>query len=132
MFQSYDPETGKIIYTIRMEPDGVEEITKKFGEHLAERNGNGVTHYVDVRASPPVLREKQPQQTRLDKGELKANGEDFITLSDLPIPCKVRIGEDLYQVNDGILEWGTLRRGDYHITVEAVPFLVWDAEVCAV
>lgn len=132
MYQEYDTKTGTIKATVLISAETAQGAMRDCGAHLCEGDGDGLTHYVDVRASPPVVREKQPQQTRQDKTEIRADGEDFVTLSDLPIPCEVRIGEDLYQVDDGIMEWGTLRRGEYKIAVEAVPFLVWESEVRAV
>ena len=129
MFQSYNPETGRINYTLQMSPDGIEEIIEKFGEHLAEGDGGWQTHYVDIYTSPPVVREKQPQATRQDKTELYSGGKDFMILSALPVPCVLKIGGKRYEVDDGVFEWATLRAGDYSIEVEAVPFLTWKGEV---
>lgn len=132
MFQSYDPETGKINYTLQMSKGNIDEIVEKFDEHLAEGDGDYRTHYVDITVSPPILREKQQQQTQQDKVELHADGVELLTLGALPVPCVVTIGGERYNVDDGVLEWGTLRAGEYHITVEAVPFLTWESEVRAV
>lgn len=132
MYQSYDPETGKIKYTLQITTEAARAAVEQFGEHLAEGDGEAQTHYVDVHAVPPILRGKQPQQTQQDKVELHADGVELLTLSALPVPCIATIGGERYNVDDGVLEWGTLRRGDYHITVEAVPFLTWESEVRAV
>ena len=55
-----------------------------------------------------------------------------MTLSNLPIPCTVRIGDDKYSVTDGVFEFGTLRAGMYSIEVESVPFLPWNGGVRAI
>lgn len=132
MYQEYNPESGQIIGTSAMDAKTANDAIEQCEAHLCEGDGDWRTHYVDISTSPPVVREKQQQQTRLDKTELQADGEDFITLSNLPVPCKVTIAGEQYEVDDGVFEWGTLRRGKYQIAVEAVPFLNWNAEVCAV
>lgn len=132
MYQEYDPETGQIIGTSAMDAKTANDAIEQCEAHLCKGNGDWRTHYVDISASPPVVREKQPQQTQQDKVELHADGVELLTLSALPVPCIATIGGERYNVDDGVLEWGTLRRGDYHITVEAVPFLAWESEVRAV
>lgn len=59
IYQSYDSQTGGINYTLEISPESAKAAVEQFGEHLVEGEGDGRTHYVDVRASPPILREKR-------------------------------------------------------------------------
>lgn len=131
MYQSYNIDTGKIKYTLQISAESAKAAVEQFGEYLIEGDGESQTHYVDITVSPPILREKQQQQTQQDKKELHADGVELLILSDLPVPCIVTIGGERYDVDDGVLEWATLRRGKYAIRVSAVPFRDWESEVTA-
>ena len=131
LFQSYDPKTGRILYSGENIPSIIDLLVER-GESIVPGEGNDSAHYVDIRQSPPVICPRPHQETRCDRTELVADGKDTLVLSGLPLPCAVQIGERRYEVEDGELEWSTLMPGTYYIHVEAFPYLDWDAEVSAI
>jgi len=131
LFQSYDPKTGRILYSGENIPSIIDLLIER-GESIILGEGNDSAHYVDINQSPPVIRPRPKQEARCNRTELVADGEDALVLSGLPLPCTVQIGEHRYGVEDGELEWSTLMPGTYYIHVEAFPYLDWDAEVSAI
>ena len=132
MYQSYDPNTGEILYTTYISPADAKAAVEQFGDHLCEGDGDGLTHYVNIHASPPRVVQRPAQATQQNKTEVTANGTDLLVLSGLPVPCVVNIGAEQYNVPDGILEWATLMPGARQITVQVFPYLDWTSEVTAV
>lgn len=123
----YEPETGGIlgIYTMGAEMAKVWPTPHVTGEYSA------MEYYVDVAASPPAAKERPPQSTRQDRKNIAADGSEIMTLSGLPVPCRVEVNGESYEVDDGIFEWGTRRAGEYALRVVAFPFLDWEGTVTA-
>ena len=90
------------------------------------------THFVDVEAAPPTIKERPPMKIRQNKTEIKADGADLVKFSKLPKPCKVQVNGEEYQVEDGVFEWGTRLPDVYVVRVVAFPFLDWEGTVTAV
>lgn len=130
LYQVYEIGTGRILSSITVSEE-VAEYMRERGETLVEGSGNDQEHFVDVRISPPEIKERPMQRTRQDKASIRADGRDFMTLSDLPRPCVVKVGAERYEVPDGILEWGTRRAGEYPLRVVAFPWLDWGGMVTA-
>ena len=131
LFQSYDPKTGRILYSGENIPPIIDLLIER-GESIILGEGNDSVHYVNIKQSPPVICLRPQQETQCDRTELIADGKDVIVFSGLPVPCTVHIGEHRYKVEDGELEWGTLLPGTYRVRVEAFPYLDWETEVIAV
>jgi len=129
-YQCYDPKTGRIFSTVTVSEDIAEHMQAQ-GEALIEGDGNDLEHFIDVSISPPKIRERPKQTTRQDKTHIKADGEDMMTLSGLPIPCNISINGTAFDVKDGLLEMTTLLPGDYVIRAEAFPFVDWEGKVTA-
>lgn len=123
-YTKYDPENGRILcfYDIS---EAVAEDMRKHGTYLIEGKGNEFTEYVDISQSPPVFALRPTQNTTQDKKEIEVGGFDFMTLSNLPVPCKVWINEYGFDVDDGIFEWGSQSRGVFNILIIAFPYLDW-------
>lgn len=130
-FQSYNPATGRILYSGENTPEIVALLVER-GESIIHGEGNDAAHYVDLKQPQPVIRPRPHQSAAQDKAELVADGKDVVVFSGLPVPCTVHIGEHRYVVEDGELEWGTLLPGTYRVRVEAFPYLDWETEVIAV
>lgn len=127
-FQSYEANTGRILYTTFTTPELVEKIGND-GEFLIEGAGEAMTHYVDISQTPPIITERPATQTTQDKPTITAGSDDYLTISGLPQPCCVTIGTEDYDVPDGVLEWSSLLPGDYKILVTAWPYLDWEGKV---
>ena len=104
---------------------------RELGICLIEGEGEASTHYVDITQTPHKIVPRTPQRTAQSTLQIAADGNDSLILSDLPIPCSVRIGEATYEVDDGVLEWSTVLVGKYPITINSFPHLDWKAEVIA-
>jgi len=82
-------------------------------------------YYVDLSSGEP--KEKPQIQPELDKTEVKADGEDFITITNLPtddlngnpIETEVRVSGTEYPINDGNLELSVDAPGEYKINIRA-------------
>lgn len=124
----YDPETGMIlgIRSGQKASLDMEELPYVAGGYQAAEK------YVDISRKPPFVRDRPAMAALQDKRTITADGEDFMTLSGLPRPCRVLIDSTEYEVSDGTLEWGTLMPGEYKITVTAWPYHDWEGEVTAV
>jgi hypothetical protein len=87
------------------------------------------THYVDPAQAEYVGRpELAPALDRLQVSADPARGE-FVTLSDLPVPCRVRVGGRVEEVDEGGLELSFDTPGTYQVRVEAWPFQDWEASI---
>ncbi|MFY3080808.1 hypothetical protein ACOTF2_12180 [Achromobacter xylosoxidans] len=104
----YDPE-GRIIGVMQGPRESVQATSEVTGHPFVEGEGNFATQYVQERAivprpeSPAVLIER--------------------TLSALPVPCTIKIGDIAYPCNDTTAELAFDQPGTYHVTVEAWPYL---------
>jgi hypothetical protein len=124
----YDPNTGEILgQRIGFYRDVLSE---PYSFVLGE--GDSKTQYIDTTKSPPVIRARPAMAIRQSKTTIIADGVDSMTLSGLPVPCDVTIGNSAYHVEDGELEWGTLMPRVYEIRVNAFPYLEWSTEVTAI
>ena len=114
-----------------MSEETADYMRRELGICLIEGKGDNSTHYVDITHTPHKIVERIPQTTKQNKSQIRADGNDILILSDLPVPCSVRIGETTYEVDDGVLEWSTVLVGEYPITINSFPYLDWEAEVIA-
>jgi hypothetical protein len=130
-YQSYEPQTGRIFRTLLIEPHMV-ELYEAEGETLFQGEGTGGIDYIDLTQSPPVITPRPAMQVTQNTTAITADGSDAMTLSGLPEPCTVTIGDTVYNVSDGALEWATLMPATYQIRVEAFPYLGWEGEVTAI
>ena len=104
---------------------------RELGICLLEGNGDDTTHYVDIFQTPHKLMEKPIQKITQSATQISADGNDALILSNLPIPCRVIIGNHTYTIQDGLLEWSTLSKGTFSITVIAFPYRDWKGEIIA-
>ena len=127
-YTKYDPKTGMIAWVISADEDMLTE------EDFPNITGayDSSTHFVDVEAAPPTIKERPPMKIRQNKTEIKADGADLVKFSKLPKPCKVQVNNEDYQVDDGVFEWGTRLPGVYVVRVVAFPFFDWEGTVTAV
>lgn len=131
MYQVYEPESGRILATVTVEPEVAEYMMKR-GDSMIEGEGNDLENFVDLAASPPAVKKRPVQNTLQSVKNIAADGVDTMTLSALPAPCRVEVAGEGYEVKDGIFEWGTRRAGEYALRVIAFPFLDWEGTVTAV
>ena len=131
IFQDYDPQTGAIFCTRMMTQEVADCMKRDFNVCLLEGAGDNSTHYVDITKTPHEIALKHAQKTTQSAMQIVADGEDTLILDNLPVPCKVSIGNETYAVNDGSLEWSTLLQGTYPIRVTAVYYVDWKGEVKA-
>lgn len=124
----YDENTGRISVCHY----GEEETVKLNAIYYVLGHYDSETHYIDLSGDNPEPRERPAMPVTQDKTEITADGEDFITLAGLPMPCRVHIGSAEYDVPDGALEWSALMPAAYKIKAEAFPYLDWEGEVRAV
>ena len=131
IYQEYNPETGEILCTRTMSEETADYMRRELNICLIEGEGDNSTHYVDITQTPPKIVPRTPQSTAQSTSQIAADGNDTLILSDLPLPCSVRIGESTYDVDDGVLEWSTVLAGRYPITVSSFPHVDWKGEVIA-
>ena len=104
----YDP-LGRIIGVMQGPRESVQATSEVTGHPFVEGDGDPEVQYVQDRsivsrpASSVVLREH--------------------TLSELPVPCVIRIGDRSYPCNDITAELSFDQPGTYLVTVEAWPYL---------
>lgn len=123
----YDPETGKILGVWMMDDETAANWKHPhvIGRYIP------MEHFVDITVTPPTPKKRPPQNTRQSKAKIAPDGVEVVTLSGLPVPCRVEVGVDEYEVTDGVFEWGTRRAGTYPLRVVAFPFLDWEGTVTA-
>ena len=126
-YTKYNPKNGMIEWVINCEEN---MLTENDRPNISGNYGAGA-FYVDVAASPPLAKRRPPQNTRQSRRNIAADGVETITLSALPVPCRVDVDGERYDVEDGIFEWGTRRAGEYSLRVTAFPFLDWEGTVTA-
>lgn len=131
MYQVYEPESGRILATVTVEPEVAEYMMKR-GDSMIEGEGNDLENFVDLAASPRAVKKRPVQNTRQSVKNIAADGSELMTLSALPVPCRVEVDGEGYEVKDGIFEWGTRLPGVYVFRVVAFPFLDWEGTVTAV
>jgi alpha-D-ribose 1-methylphosphonate 5-triphosphate diphosphatase PhnM len=124
----YNPQTGAIKY-IRT---GIYRDILAEGEAFVIGSANLHTDYIDLAQSPPAITPRPSMRITQDTSTITADGADTMTLSGLPAPCTVTIGNTVYDVPDGELEWGTLMPATSQIKVESFPYLNWEGEVAAI
>lgn len=127
----YDPNTGEIVCFYNMPQDSASYMAEQLGFCLMETENADVNCYVDITKTPPEIALKHAQKTTQSASQIYADGEDTLILDNLPVPCKVSIGNKIYTVNDGSLEWSTLLQGTYPIRVNAATYVDWKGEVKA-
>lgn len=123
----YDPETGWLLGMWTMD----ESMIDAWGRPHVEGAHDPMTHFVDIHAAQPHVKPRPRLEMRRNKAVIKANGEDIVKFSDLPIPCLITIRDAEYRVEDGVFEWGTRLAGDYVIKISAFPYLDWEGTVRA-
>lgn len=124
----YDPKIGCLMSTWNID----ESITDVLKNPYVEGAYSPLEFYVDVGATPPKVKKRPAQKTRIDKATIAADGQEVVTLSNLPKPCDVEVRWDEYKVEDGTFEWGTRLAGEYTIRVRAFPYADWEGTVTAV
>ena len=122
----YDPVTGRLLGVWTSGDD----VDRFVFPHVMGRHDTR-TEYVDINGNVSKTLPRPAQGTRQDKTHIKADGEDMMTLSGLPIPCNISINGTAFDVKDGLLEMTTLLPGDYVIRAEAFPFADWEGKVTA-
>ena len=75
LFQSYDPKTGRILYSGENTPSIINLLIER-GESIVLGEGNDSAHYVDIKRSPPVICPRPHQETRCDRTELVTDRKD--------------------------------------------------------
>ncbi|NUB28220.1 hypothetical protein [Azospirillum brasilense] len=80
---------------------------------------DGTTHYIDV--STGQLLERPPLDLQVSKTELVADGEDFVTVTGVPVGCSVVTPAGHFIVEDGVVEFATVRRGTHRLFFDAFP-----------
>lgn len=104
----YDP-TGRIIGVMRGPRESVDATAQVTGHPFVDGEGNPESQY--VRENALVSRPESPAILARH------------TLSALPIPCTIKIGDIAYPCNDTTAELAFDQPGTYHVTVEAWPYL---------
>lgn len=77
------------------------------------------------------LVEKTTLSPTIDKTTVTANERDFITISNLPNPCRIRIENKKYRVTDGIAEITFNLPGEFKVIVEAQGNKPWEVMINA-
>lgn len=90
-FCKYDPATGAILFSGTMSVGAIHKFMDE-GEAYVVGEGNVADHYVDVQTL-------QVKEKMLFPGRLVG-----LQLLDLPIPCKLRIDWQTYDVTDGTVD----------------------------
>jgi hypothetical protein len=76
--------------------------------------------------------EKKPEMNCvIDKTTVTAGGVDVCVISGLPNPCRIRIDEEVTDVNDGQAEISFDVAGTYTVICEQFPYLDWKVEINA-
>lgn len=105
---------------------------------LVEEDANPAMQYVQVLDSVAAVVDKPELVIEIDRTEIVADGEDFVTLTGLPDPCEIIIDDPdptvettMTQVFGGGFEFAAATPGVYTIEVRRFPFLAWKAEITA-
>ena len=93
-------------------------------------------YYIDFSSGTPTPYKRPIMAIMQDKITITADGNDTMILSGLPMLCKVKVENGIYnaiyQVVDEVLEWATLMPATYKITVLSFPYQDWESEVVAI
>lgn len=76
---------------------------------------------------------KRPKlRLRPDKVSIEANGQDAVTITGLPQPCKVIVDDELiYDIEDGTAEITCDIPGQYIVVVDCWPYMPWQTAIRA-
>lgn len=115
-------ERGRILAYRDTDPSGPSLAVYRETERLvlADAPYPPATHYV---TDSDEIHERPEMSVALDTEHGR------IILADLPVPCTVSVGGEIYQVDDGELEWMTPLPGVYTVEVRAWPYREWRREV---
>lgn len=126
----YDPGTGEMMGSLSGTMNDVLAVKQPYllGQH--DRR----THFVDLSQSPPQAIRRPAMPIRQNKTKILADGEDFLTLSDIPAESVLFIGDALQPdaISDGLLEYATHLPGTLEFRLAKFPYLDWVGEVAAV
>jgi len=95
--------------------------------YVIEGTANDVLQWVDN----GVVRDKEEVSAIISTLTLEANGIDSINILGLPIPCTIKIDDNVYEVEDGEFEFTTDLPGIYKIKAESFLYLPKKWEVTA-
>jgi hypothetical protein len=88
---------------------------------------DGETHY--FQSNEPI---KRPDNTStISENTVIANDFDIIQLSNIPVPSKIYINNDSYDVIEEIVELTFGTPGTYKLRIEAFPYLPWEETINA-
>lgn len=117
---------GKIIRHVIC-PDFMVEIQCKEGESYVEGNYSSDSYYIED-GIPKLRPDRQPT---VSTTEVLANGVDEVMITNLPIPARVTIDEQIVEIDDGELVMTFDTPGEYKIKVESFPYLPFEEVIYA-
>lgn len=122
----YDSKSGQLgsVRNGQMADIIAEALPFVLGEHDHD------TQYVDI--DTKQIKQRPEMHILQNTKTIKANTDQMLSLSGLPLNCYVNIGAHRYFVDDGILEWSTPMTGTFPIVVECFPFVDWFSEVTVI
>lgn len=106
-FTIYEPNTGRLRWTVRC-PDFIVEVNIPPGMSCVDGEWSPYSYFVfngEPRERPAI--------------EVVIDGH---TISNLPIPCTVKIDGQRYEVDDGVMELDSNHPGPHTLSVEAFPY----------
>lgn len=134
MITIFDPETGEIEQFVVVGDD------RAYGKILTDEGRTFIktkhtnmpdpAQYFVKQGRVVVPRPKMP--VTVSRRVISANGEDVSVVSGLPVPCKVRIDDQLHDVDDGSVELVAKMPTTYRISVEHFPYLPWSVDIVAI
>lgn len=118
----YNKLTGRVIARLNSNSNaGLHRQLINRGPEISLFEGvNREGQYIDITQSPPTLKDKTPLIADFDSLILQANGNDFITLSNLPEICTVWLDQEPHEITDGVFEFDALSPGVYEVYVDEV------------
>ena len=127
----YNPNTGEILGIYCLPEESAEYMQEHDSIFFLEAEGRDDTHYMDIAQTPHKIMLRPSQEITQSTKQIFADGNDALILSNLPMPCRVIIGNNSYTVQDGCLEWSTRVKGTFTIRVIAFPYRDWKGEITA-
>lgn len=124
----YD-DTGMIVsIMVGLEADAAQCCHQEGWKYISTDVSPGYDYYY---VDQDQLKSKLAFAGILDKTQVKADGNDYITLTSLPIPCTVSVNNKTYEVTDGTAQISFNLPGNYMLSITSVPQLPGTFQVVA-
>lgn len=121
-YAEFDPDTGRIERVISVPPPGIDARPGLLFLGQLSKATDGKNYVVNPQNNP-ALAARATLGATWNKTAIAADGNDFATLSGLPVPCVVHVDGVPVPVSDGLLEFGAVAPGQYRIKVDEAAYL---------